>query len=146
MNAQDERSVPLGQHSVHIDGDTLIMTARNVLTGEDMQQLLDHFARIKSEHGRLFVLYDGRRCTSLDAAARRVATRPRPYDAEADLRVVFGLPFAIRVILNMIIRARRILANLEITVHIFEHEKEAYAFFEKERARIRLKKGIKPLL
>jgi hypothetical protein len=39
----------------------------------------------------------------------------------------------------MVLRAQKMLAKVDVTVHIFEHERDAYAFFEAERARLRKK-------
>lgn len=146
MNEQDERATRLGGHLIRADGDTLFMTARGNLTREDMNGLLDHFVRITKEHGVLFVFYDARQSTGIDSGARDLVSRERSNDAVADLRVAFGLPFTVRVVLSMILRARRYLSNREVTVHLFDKEEEAYAFFEKERARIRREKGIKTSL
>jgi hypothetical protein len=143
MNEQDGRFAPLGQHLIHIEGDTLVMVLRGVLTGEDGRQLLDHFARIKREHGALFVIYDGRQCTSIDAAARRLATHNRSNDGYEDVQVAFGVPYAIRVLVNMILRAQKLLVNRDVMFHIFASEKEARAFVDKERARIHREKGLK---
>ncbi|MBK9262622.1 MAG: STAS/SEC14 domain-containing protein [Polyangiaceae bacterium] len=143
MSERDEGFVDLGRHAIRIDGDTLTVAVRGVLTGEDMRQLLDLFARIKREHGSLFVLYDGRQCTSVDADARKAATQGRFHEREADLRVAFGVPYVIRTILNMILRAQKVLFNRDVKVHLFEHGNEAHAFLEKERARIRREKGLK---
>ena len=142
MSDQDEHFSPLGQHLIRVEGDTIIMTAKGNFTRDDMNVLLDHFVRVNKEHGLLFVLYDGRQSTGLDADARKLVSTERSGDADANLRIAFGLPFTVRVLLNMILRARRYLTNRDITVHLFDNEEEAYAFLEKERARIRREKGI----
>jgi hypothetical protein len=146
MSEQDERSAPLGQRSIHVEGDTVVSTVRGTLTGEEMQQLLDNFVRIKREYGVLFVLYDGRHCTGVDAAARKLAASKPTANRDADLQVVFGISFAIRVILNMLIRAQKVLLNRDIAVHVFEKELDARAFFDTGRERIRREKNIKKSL
>ncbi len=136
----------MGGHLVHIDGDTLVLTARGTLTPDDMRQLLDHLARIKHEHGRLFVLYDGRLCTGFESGARKMASNARSSEADANLRVAFGVPFTVRVLLSMVLRAQKVLTNRDVTVHLFDKEIEARTFFETERANIRRKLGIEPSL
>lgn len=137
MNPPKDRCTPLGTHSLHIDGDTVILITDGLLTHADMKELLDHFVRIKQEKGLLFVLYDGRRCTGLDSAARKLGSISRKVEGDANLRVAFGVPFAIRIILAMLIRAQKVLLNRDVHVHLFDGEQEAYAFFETERTRIR---------
>ncbi len=146
MNEQDERFAPLGQHLIHAEGDTLLVAVRGVFTGEDGRLLLHHFTRIKRDHGALFVIYDGRQCTGIDATARKVATFNRAGEGYEDVQVAFGVPYAIRVIVNMIIRAQKLLINRDVTFHIFANEKEARAFIDKERVRIHREKGLKTSL
>lgn len=140
------RPVPMGTHLVHIEGDTLMVTARDMITVDDMRQLLEHFIRIKREHGMLFVFYDGLQCTGIDAGARKIASQMRTEDSNANLRVAFGIPFTIRVLLSMIVRAQKVLANRDVNVQVFEHEKEARAYFEKERDRLRRELSAKKSL
>lgn len=142
-NQHDGHAIPMGTHLVHLDGDTLVLIARGTLSFDDMKGLLDHFVRIKREHGRLFVLYDGVECTGIDADARKLASQLRSEDANANLRVAFGVPFTIRVLANMIIRAQKVLTNRDVRLHLFDHENEARAFFEKERDQIRRALGVR---
>jgi len=142
MNPPDEHCTPLGTHLIHIDGDTLVLKARGTMTAKDVRMLLDWFVQIKQEHGALFVVYDGRQCTGFDAGARKVGSAERTNAAYADLRVAFGLPFTIRVLLNMVLYAQKAMFNRDVPVPVFEKEADAWAFFEKERARIRQEKGL----
>ncbi len=139
MNPPENRCTPMGTHLVHIDGDSMLLIARGTLTEPDMQQLLELYIRIKREYGLLFAIYDGRQCTGIDSGARKLVSKFRVDVAEATLRVGFGLPFTLRVVLGMILRAQKALVNVDVAVHIFEHEREAYTFFEAERARLREK-------
>jgi len=129
--------MPLGTHLIRIDGDSLEVTARGMLRGDDMRELFEHFVRIKREHGQLFVIYDGRESTGVDAEARRVASQLRNEEANATFRVAFGVSFSTRVLLSMILRAQRVLSNRNINVHIFDDEQQARAFFATERAKFR---------
>lgn len=142
-NENAVRSIPLGTHLLHIQGDTLELIARGTLTYGDLKDLLDHFVYIKRKYGMLFVIYNGTECTGFDPAAYKLGSHLRNDDADANLRVAFGVPFAIRVILNMINRAQRVLTNRDIQVPLFDHEKDARAFFEKEREKLRRELSVK---
>jgi hypothetical protein len=146
MNEQDERFAPLGRHLLRIDGDSVYMIGRGLVTRDDMRMLLEHFARIKQEYGRLFILYDARQCPGVDAEARKLAADQPTSKDEADLQVCFGMSFAIRVVLNMIVRAQKILRNRTVRFFMLENEKEALQFFESEREKIRQEKRIKKSL
>lgn len=130
-------AIPMGTHLVHVDGDSLEVTARGQLTGDDMQQLFEHFARIKQKHGMLFVLYNGAQCTGLDEGARKLGSKLRGEETHSNLRVAFGLPFTVHVILNMILRAHMLLRGRTFAVHVFKQEHEARAFFVMEREKLR---------
>jgi hypothetical protein len=129
--------LPLGTHMLRIDGDSLELIARGSLNGDDMRELLERFAQIKRKHGQLFVIYDGRASTGVDAEARRVASRLRRDEADANLRVAFGISFTVRVIMLMILRAQSALLQRKINVHVFEDEQQARAFFNAERDKLR---------
>lgn len=137
-----EKSPPefLGKHRLHVEGDTVFFIAKGSLTLEDMRMLLVKFARIKQQHGCLFVLYDAREATGIDKDAREYAVKQPSHAQEADLQVAFGISFAVRVLLLMIIRAQKVLQNRAVTFHPFDDVVAARTFFEAERARIRLEK------
>jgi len=130
-------SVLMGTHRIRIDRDTLFVTVRGMLTGEDMLALIQHFIHVKREHGCLFILYDGRECTGINADARRMASGAARPESDATLRVAFGVPYTVRVMLNMLLRAQKVLLNRDIPIRVFEHEKEAHEYLEKERERLR---------
>lgn len=137
MIPPEDRFEPLGTHLVYIEGDTLIMIARGLGTVDDVNTLFDHLLRIRKEHGPPFLLYDARRATGIEPRARRIIAQERSHDSDSRLRVVFGVHLAVRVILNMTMRGRRALGNPNSNVHFLDKEQEAWAFFEKERARLR---------
>ena len=141
MNEQDERFRPLGTHLIHVDGDTLFLVARGSVTMQDMQNLLNLTGNIKREHGCLFVLYDARRSTGIDADARKLIANHAAKVEQADLEVAFGISFALRVILTMVVRAQKVLQSRTVNLHLFEKESEGRAFFEVTREKIRQKLG-----
>lgn len=133
----DVVSVAMGTHRVEIDRDTLVVTVRGMLTGKDMLALIEHFVRVKQQHGCLFILYDGRECTGINADARKSASAAARPESDATLRVAFGVPYTVRVMLNMLLRAQKVLLKRDIAIRVFEHEKEAREYLEKERERLR---------
>ncbi len=124
------------KHLVHIDGDSLWVTTRGTVTLEDLKQLMEIQYRIKSTHGMLFVLFDGRECTGIDPKVRRytVADRERYV---ADLYVAFGVPFALRIVINMMDRANALLGRKYSPLRMFDKEEDARRYFEDERVRLR---------
>lgn len=146
MSDSGAQITPLGAHSLRIDGDTLELHASGPIKAEDMRGLYEHFIRIKREHGMLFVFYDGRNSAGIESDARRIASQTRSNDADANLRVAFGVSFAVRVVLSMVIRAQKMLANRDVNLAIFETEEEARTHFiaerEKVRARIKAAKSL----
>lgn len=141
MSEADEPVTSLGTHQVHIDGDRIFLTIRGTLRAEDVQGLFRLAIHVKTEHPFAFFLYDGRQGTGIDPDARRAVSSEKSPRAQADLRVVFGLSFRVRMILNMLVRAQKALFNRDMRIHIFEHEKEAREFFEAECDRIRTTAG-----
>jgi len=137
MNAQDERFRPLGTHLLHVDCDTLLFIARGSVTIDDMREILDLCTDIKKKYGRLFVLYDARNGTGIDPDARKLAAHRTPTQVQADLEVAFGISFALRVILSMLVRAQKVLQNRTVNLHVFASENEGRAFFEATREKIR---------
>lgn len=136
MDHQKDLEVVIGTHLVHIDGDSLCVTTRGTLTLEDLKQLMEIQYRIKSTHGMIFALFDGRQGTGIDPDVRRytVADRERYV---ADLYVAFGVPFALRIVINMMDRANALLGRKYSPLRSFDKEEDARRFFEEERARLR---------
>lgn len=126
----------VGKHFVQIDGDSLCFITRGTLTLEDLKQLMEIQYRIKSTHGMIFALFDGRQGTGIDPDVRRytVADRERYV---ADLYVAFGVPFALRIVINMMDRANALLGRKYSPLRSFDKEEDARRFFEEERARLR---------
>lgn len=140
-NEQENHFSPLGTHLIQIDGDSVYFIARGDLKLDEMRTLLDLFPRLQAD-GPLFILYDARQCTGITADARRLAATQPTSAPAAELQVVFGLSFGVRVILKMLLRANQVLQNRPALFHTFDDETKARTFFESERVRIRqLKKS-----
>lgn len=137
MTRPDRDIRAIGTHLVEVEGDSLEVTGRGMLTLEDLQRFLDLSSSIQREHGFVFLLYDGRQTTGVESGARKLVSRGNTNDWNNRLRVAFGLSFPVRVMFNVILRAQQLLLNREMRVHVFEHEAQARAFFKEERERIR---------
>lgn len=141
MTEPDPSFEPLGKHLLRVEGDTVFLVARGSLTLDDMRTLLARYEGIKHEYGCLFVLYDARQGTGIDSDARQYAARRPARQQEADLQVAFGISFALRVLVNMMIRAQGALRSRAVNFYAFDKEIEARKFFAAEREKIR--QGIK---
>lgn len=141
MNEAEAYERALGMHWLRVEGDSMFVTVRETLKAEDIRALFELADPIKRKYNRVFFVYDGRQCTGIEPAGRKVVPKVELDDAEAVLRVIFGISFPLRVVLNMLIRAQKALFKRDVRVHIFEGEDEALAFFDKERERLRKKFG-----
>lgn len=128
---------PLGKHFISVEGDSVLFVSGGPTTYSDMVQLLRAFSEVREKHHQLFVLYDSRKSTGMDPAARKLAMSAESAKVRADVQVSFGAPFAMRVMMNMFNRAWQLLGRDEPLLHAFDTEAEARAFFNAERARLR---------
>jgi hypothetical protein len=146
MNEPLEHFVPLGTHLISVDGDTVCVVGQGTITRHDIRELLDILACVKREQGRLFLLYDSRQSTNIDHDARKLIANQRPTERRTDLQVGFGMSFTVRVLINMVVQAQNLLQKNPPRLYIFETEKEAREFFQKERDRIRRELGLEKSL
>lgn len=139
MKPPYEDFVPLGTHLLRIEGDSLYLIARGRVSVDDMRTLIELYDQITGEHGLLFTFYDGNGCTGIDPAARKLVAIERPVKREPDLQVAHGVSTAIRMVLNMLLRAQAFFGNRGVNLVLFDTENAARAFFEAEREKIRQK-------
>lgn len=128
---------PLGKHFVRVDGDSVYMRSHGMLMLDDLRELHRMFAAIRQEHGALFVFYDARKNTGIDSAARKAALIEHAAEVRADLQVAFGAPFVVRVLIEMIFKAQKLMQKDIIPFYMIETEEKAWEFFDSERDRIR---------
>lgn len=136
MKEVEVDAMPLGTHLARVDGDRVFVQLRGKLTAADMQRLYELGVSVKKKNPHVFVLYDGQLGTGIDADGRKSVPKEQ-RDFVADLRVVYGLSFAARVVLNMLIRTQKSLFNRDLHTYIFDDEQTARTFFEQESHRIR---------
>lgn len=137
MGESGEKYTPLGTHRVRVDGDAVYFVLEGAFTEPDLIAILDILARVKREHGRLFVYYDVRKGTGIDTRTRRAIITRNSVDSQPDMQVLFGISFTLRVILNMVIRAQKLLRNFDVPLFIVETEAEAKSLFARETTRMR---------
>lgn len=137
MNEPAKDYKPVGTHAILVDGDSVFVVIRGSLTVPDLSELLVVMKRVKRESGHVFVFYDARQATGIDMPARKDVVAHHPVDVQPETQVIFGLSFGMRVILNMLMRAQKLLRNFEVPLHVVESEDEARALFARECARLR---------
>ena len=125
-----------GKHEVRVVGDFVTMRSHGLTMLEDFQALMATCARVKREHGSLFVMYDSRDGAGIDRSARKALLQPAPDELRADATAAFGTKFSSKIILNMLDRALVAFGKNPSGVSIFDTEAEALAYIEKERVRL----------
>jgi len=125
-----------GKHEVCVDGDFVIMRSHGLSMLEDVQALTALCARVKREHGSLFVMYDSRDGAGIDRSARKLLMQPTPDELRADATAAFGTKFSSKIILSMLDRALAAFGKKPSGVSIFDTEAEAREYIEKERVRL----------
>jgi hypothetical protein len=141
MNDDDYGLEPIGKHLFRVDGDTIFFLTRGALSLDELRILMDHYRRIRIEHGRLFLFFDSRRSLGIEVEARNYNPPLERSLYLPDMQVSFGAPFTLRVLISMLNRANRILRRKATPIQMFETEVEAWAFFEKERDHLRRELG-----
>lgn len=128
---------PLGGHQARIEGDTIHLKVEGVVTLSDMVDFMHAQAQVRREHGFVFMLYDSRKNTGLEPAARKYATDHTTPESRIDAAASFGAPFAIRVLVNMLNRAHDMLGREGARTLLFETEAQAREYLDAERRRLR---------
>ncbi|HRI62976.1 MAG TPA: STAS/SEC14 domain-containing protein [Polyangium sp.] len=135
MSADEYR--PLGGHWVRVEGDLVRLRVKGVISVQDMAEFMRLQAAVRREQGWVFMLYDSRENTGLDPAARKYATEHTTSESRVDAAASFGAPFSMRVLVNMLNRARVVLGKPGTPVELFNTEAEARQYLESERRRLR---------
>lgn len=123
----------LGTHLCRIEGDTLIIQLRGIITGDDMRQMLDHQMAIRREHGALFALFNAHASTGMSSEARRIVVEWKQMDAKPDAAAVYGASFTASIMLNMLIKAVEALGKAMVPTKLCSTEAEARAYLDEHR-------------
>lgn len=122
---------------VHIEGDVIVVKNFGVTTSADLQIILDTYTRVQSRYGHMFALYDGRLGKGMTSDARRALLDKREDSRRsANATAVFGAPFAMRILVNMLDRALMGLRRKGLGVVMFATEEEARAYLDEQRQQI----------
>jgi len=126
--AGDERH--FGEHSAWVEEpDVFVMRLVGRLEGADLQAILDWYAVWQEGRGKCCVLVDVTRLKTLSPAAREVSNVRRRNGGAMPATAVFGASYTIRVVADMVMRARRILGNASgAATPLFATEAEARAY------------------
>lgn len=130
--------VPMGDTlHVRIEGDLVFIRNHRSLTLVDLYAILDIYRSVHAEHGNLFAIYDCSRAEGVERAARKELTSLGTPAFAADATAVFGAPFAVRVVANMIERALVGLGRPSTGMQFFQTEKQARDYLHEQRIRLR---------
>jgi len=124
---------------VRVEGDLVFIRNYRVMTLVDLEAIIEVYKRVHREHGALYVMFDCTRSEGMERAARRALTDSQSKDAFVNATAIFGAPFAIRTLANMIDRALVGLGKRSIGIKFFETEAQARAYLQKEKERLKVK-------
>ena len=137
----DDGFVSMGDTvQVRIEDDLVFIRNNRIMTVNDMFAVLEVYLQVRQRQGSLFVMYDSSRSEGLERAARKALTSMPLGGATADATAVFGAPFAIRTLGNMIERALVGLGRPSTGVRFFESEADAREYLQQERLRLKMKR------
>lgn len=122
---------------LHIEGDMVVIKNLNETSLADLHIILDAYAKVRSRCGRTFALYDGRQGRGMSSAARKeLLAHTEDPNRTANASAVFGAPFAMRILVNMLDRALVGLRKRSLGIVMFETESEARAYLDEQRQRL----------
>ncbi|HVJ93483.1 MAG TPA: hypothetical protein VM580_26965 [Labilithrix sp.] len=104
----------------------------------DAKLFLDAFARYRNEGDEPdFVIADSRQALGYSSGARKVFAANRGGLRENSYVAVFGMSFAPRAALNLLLKTLKVVSPVTLNVHMVADEAEARAWLtEKKRTRL----------
>lgn len=137
----DDGFVPMADTMlVRVDGDVVRVRNHRMMTLRDLNALLEVYAQVRATHGVLFSTFDCLKAQGIERDARQAMTGEGSAATRADATAIFGAPFAIRTLSNMIERARIGLGRDPTGVRFFETELQAIAYIDEQRRRLQSKR------
>lgn len=119
---------------VHIEDDIVVIKTLGEVTRDDLVVIFDAYFKIRTRYGRVFALYDGREGKGMASDARKeIMDSSDNPDRQTNAVAVFGAPFAMRILVNMLDRALVGLRRKSLGVTMFATETEARAFLAQQR-------------
>lgn len=125
---------------VRINEDFVFIRNQRSMTVGDLHAILELYGRVRARHGSLFVLYDSSRSLGIDRSMRTAITSTPTNVPRADATAIFGAPFAIQTLGNMIERALIGLGRQSAGIRFFDTETGARDHLQRERIRLKAKR------
>ncbi|MDC3961516.1 STAS/SEC14 domain-containing protein [Polyangium jinanense] len=128
-----DEEIRIGRHMLHFEQeDLLVMEFHGDVEDGEMSAIF----RVHDERllalGRIFVLADVRQATAMSRMAKGEGLgRPKPLPPH--VVAVVGAPYSIRVLIELIARATKLLTGGATTLRFFETIAEARAYLEECR-------------
>ena len=122
---------------IAIEDDIVVIKTLGEVTREDLVVIFDAYFKVRSRYGRVFAMYDGRQGKGMASDARKeiMASSDNP-DRQTNAVAVFGAPFAMRILVNMLDRALIGLRRRSLGVTMFATEAEARAHLAQQRQQL----------
>jgi len=122
---------------VGVEGDLVYVRNYGTMTLVDLHAVIDVYKRVHREHGSLFVMFDCRYTEGMERAARKALSDLQSKEGIVNVTALFGAPFAIRTLANMMDRALVALGKRSTAIKFFETEAETRLYLQKERERLK---------
>ena len=129
----------LGTHLLHVEGDFMSLEWNGEFHLEDLRGFLLLAEQILREHGWLFVLVDSSGAGRLQPDARKYVVTWRAPEGTTICAAFFGASFTVRVIVNTVAAATRLLSGRQpMPFHFAGTEQAALGWLDAQRqARVR---------
>lgn len=124
---------------VRVDRDVVRVRNHRMMTLSDLNALLEVYAQVRAKYGVLFSTFDCSKSQGIERDARQAMTGEGSAATRADATAIWGAPFAIRTLSNMIERARIGLGRQPTGVRFFETELQAIGYIDEQRRQLRSK-------
>jgi hypothetical protein len=137
-----------GNHSIHVEGDMLVVTLRGDLTLGDAEMYIARVAAHSERFGYLLMLTDVSQATRMSSQVRAYFVRTvREFLARRGAllpaaRASFGASLLARAVSTMAYAAMQLVLGREQTYKVTENEAEARLWLAEQRAIIRARLGL----
>ncbi len=134
----DEGFVSMGDTLlVRIEEDLVFIRNQRIMTLTDFNTIVEVYSQVRNRHGSFFVMYDSSRAQGVERAARKAMTSTPAGGPTALATAIFGAPFAIRTLGNMLERALVGLKRPSPGMRFFQTEADARDYLQQERLRLK---------
>jgi hypothetical protein len=137
LNPRD--SIPVGAHSLFIEGDTLFLVQNGAYNLEDAQRTHAHVEKVLYGVGQAFVVVDQSRAGTTSGEARRFIAEWNKKHTVSAAAIVGGTAIA-RTAASLVLSVIRFIRPEPMPVAFFRTEREARAWIAKQRDLPKMKK------